>query len=213
MSTTTPLSAQIAEALLRVEAVALRPDEPFTWTSGIKSPIYCDNRITISHPDVREMIAEGFAALVRELHPDAEVIAGIATGGIPHGAWVAQKLGLPMVYIRDKPKGHGKQNQIEGVLRPGQKVVAIEDLISTGGSSLKAAMAVREAGGEMLGVLAIFSYEFEKAAAAFAEQNIPLRTLSGYTSLLEVAARTGRIAPEQVELLQAWRANPSAYGN
>ncbi|MBO9608865.1 MAG: orotate phosphoribosyltransferase [Paenibacillaceae bacterium] len=214
MSTTTnQLSSQIAEALLRVEAVALRPDEPFTWTSGIKSPIYCDNRITISHPDVREMIAEGFAALVRELHPDAEVIAGIATGGIPHGAWVAQKLGLPMVYIRDKPKGHGKQNQIEGVLRPGQKVVAIEDLISTGGSSLKAAMAVREAGGQMLGVLAIFSYEFEKAAAAFAEQNIPLRTLSGYTSLLEVAARTGRIAPEQVELLQAWRANPSAYGN
>ncbi|RAV19830.1 orotate phosphoribosyltransferase [Paenibacillus contaminans] len=206
------LPQKIAEALLKIEAVALSPNEPFTWTSGIKSPIYCDNRLTISYPEIRDLIAEGFAAMIREQAPDAEVIAGIATGGIPHGAFVAQKLNLPMVYVRDKAKGHGKQNQIEGVLKPGQKVVLIEDLISTGGSSLKAALAVREAGGDVQRVLAIFTYQFKQAADAFAAENIPLDTLSNYSALLEVAADIGKIDAGQVALLQTWRENPQEYG-
>lgn len=206
------LPAEIAKQLLTIEAVALRPKQPFTWTSGIKSPIYCDNRLTMSFPYIREMIAEGFAALVRELYPDAEVIAGTATAGIPHAAWVAQKLNLPMVYIRDKAKGHGKENLIEGIVKPGQKVVVIEDLISTGGSSIKAALALNEAGAKTLGVLAIFSYQLDKATQAFHEANIPLTTLSNYTALIEVAAELGKIQPEDLELLQSWRANPTEFG-
>jgi orotate phosphoribosyltransferase len=153
------LSEQIATDLLQIEAVALRPHQPFTWTSGLKSPIYCDNRLTMSYPNIRERIADGFAAIIKEQYPDAEVIAGTATAGIPHAAWVAQKLNLPMIYIRDKAKGHGKENLIEGLVKPGQKVVVIEDLISTGGSSLKAALAVNDAGAKALAVLAIFSYQ------------------------------------------------------
>lgn len=206
------LAGQIAEALLKIEAVALRPEEPFTWTSGIKSPIYCDNRLTMSYPDIRSLIADGFAALVRELHPDAEVIAGTATAGIPHAAWVADKLGLPMIYIRDKAKGHGKQNQIEGVLKPGAKTVVIEDLISTGGSSLKAALAVNEAGGSALGVLAIFTYQLEQAESAFRDAGMPLHTLSNYTALIETAVKLGRIREADVELLQSWRKDPQAFG-
>lgn len=131
------IAAQIAGNLLEIGAVALRPHEPFTWTSSIKSPIYCDNRLTMSFPEIRDLIAESFAAVIRESYPDVEVIAGTATAGIPHAAFVAQKLGLPMAYIRDKAKGHGKENQIEGIIKPGQKVVVIEDLISTGGVRLK----------------------------------------------------------------------------
>lgn len=174
MANSTDTAAQIAENLLEIGAVALRPHQPFTWTSGIKSPIYCDNRLTMSYPAIRDLIAESFAALIREAYPEAEVIAGTATAGIPHAAFAAQKLGLPMAYIRDKAKGHGKENQIEGLIKPGQKVVVIEDLISTGGSSLKAALAVREAGAEPLAVLAIFSYQLDKAVSAFAEAGIPL---------------------------------------
>lgn len=206
------LKEQIAEALLRIEAVALSPNEPFTWTSGIKSPIYCDNRLTISYPEIRDLIAEGFATLIRELAPDAEVIAGIATGGIPHAAFVADKLNLPMVYVRDKAKGHGKQNQIEGVLKPGQKVVLIEDLFSTGGSSLKAALAVREAGGDVRGVYAIFSYQFKQVAESFGAEQIAFDSLSNYSALLEVAAKLGKIEEGQVAALQAWREDPQAYG-
>ncbi|GIP39706.1 orotate phosphoribosyltransferase [Paenibacillus sp. J31TS4] len=206
------LEEQIASALLEIGAVALRPEEPFTWTSGLKSPIYCDNRLTMSHPSIREQIAEGFASLIREKYPQAEVIAGTATAGIPHAAWVAQKLNLPMIYIRDKAKGHGKQNQVEGQLKPGQQVVVIEDLISTGGSSLKAALVVNEAGARTLGVAAIFSYQFPKAAAAFAEHGIPLDTLSNYTALLDVAAAKGIIAHDQLDVLRKWREEPEAYG-
>lgn len=203
---------QIASYLLQIEAVSLRPHQPFTWTSGIKSPIYCDNRLTMSYPEIRERIAESFAAIIRERYPEAEAIAGTATAGIPHAAWVSQKLNLPMSYIRDKAKGHGKENLIEGVIKPGQKVVVIEDLISTGGSSLKAAQAVKAAGAEPLAVLAIFSYQLDKAVQAFAEAGIQAESLSHYSALIEVALRENRIREEDVELLQSWRANPSAFG-
>ncbi|XID95299.1 orotate phosphoribosyltransferase [Paenibacillaceae bacterium WGS1546] len=206
------LPAEIAGNLLEIGAVNLRPNDPFTWTSGMLSPIYCDNRLTMSFPPIRDAIAEGFAAVIRERYSDAELIAGTATAGIPHAAWVAQKLNLPMAYIRDKAKGHGKQNQIEGLIKEGQKVVVIEDLISTGGSSLKAAKAVEEAGGNVLSVLAIFTYQFPKAEEAFREAGIELRTLSDYSALVEEALRRGKIGEADVSLLQAWRENPQAFG-
>lgn len=205
-------SEQVARYLLEIGAVALRPQEPFTWTSGIKSPIYCDNRLTLSFPVVRNYIADAFAELIRTSYPDAEVIAGTATAGIPHAAWVADKLGLPMAYIRDKAKGHGKQNQIEGLIAPGQKVIVIEDLISTGGSSIKAAQAVQEAGGVPLAVLAIFSYELDRAVAAFAAADIALQSLSNYSTLIDVALAQGTIADSDVALLQSWRKEPAAFG-
>jgi len=206
-----PLEVQIAEALLSIDAVSLRPQEPFTWTSGIKSPIYCDNRLTMSSPAIRDLIASGFAQIIRDQYPEAQVIAGTATAGIPHAAWVAQKLDLPMIYVRDKAKGHGKQNQIEGRLNEGEKVIVIEDLISTGGSSLKAAQAVNTAGGQTLAVLAIFSYQFEKAEETFREAGIPLQTLSNYTALVETAVRQNRIRPEDVAALQEWRTRPESF--
>jgi len=212
LSKLTEIPGAIASYLLQIEAVALSPKQPFTWTSGIKSPIYCDNRLTMSYPEVREYIAESFAAVIRETYPDAEVIAGTATAGIPHAAWVAQKLNLPMAYIRDKAKGHGKQNQIEGLIKSGQKVVVIEDLISTGGSSLKAALAVKEAGGQPLAVLAIFSYQLDKAVNAFAEAGIPLQSLSNYGALMEVALEQGKIESSDMASLKAWREDPSAFG-
>ncbi len=206
------LPAKIAGNLLEIGAVNLRPNEPFTWTSGIISPIYCDNRLTMSFPAIREAIAEGFATLIRENYPDTEVIAGTATAGIPHAAWVAQKLNLPMAYIRDKAKGHGKQNQIEGIIKEGQRVVVIEDLISTGGSSLKAALAVIEAGGDVQSVLAIFTYQFAQAEEAFREEGIELQTLSNYSALVEEARRLGTISESDVSLLQSWRENPQGFG-
>ncbi|MGO4270033.1 orotate phosphoribosyltransferase [Paenibacillus sp. TAF58] len=212
MSQLETIAQHIAASLLDIEAVALRPQQPFTWTSGLKSPIYCDNRLTMSHPAIREAIADGFAALIQEKFPDAEVVAGTATAGIPHAAWVAQKLGLPMIYIRDKAKGHGKENLIEGTVKPGQKVIVIEDLISTGGSSLKAAIAVKDTGAVALGVLAIFSYQLDKATEAFKAADMPLYTLSNYSTLLEVALEKGEIKQEDMELLRSWRSNPAAFG-
>lgn len=205
------LAKDIAKALLNIKAVLLRPQDPFTWTSGIKSPIYCDNRMTMSFPEVRDLVAEGFASVIRAQYPDAEVIAGTATAGIPHAAWVAQKLGLPMIYVRDKAKGHGRQNLIEGALPEGKKVVVIEDLISTGGSSLKAGVAVQESGGSVLATLAIFTYEFEAATQLFADAGIPLQTLSNYSALIEAALELGYIKSEDVELLSNWRKNPKEY--
>ncbi|MGP0587680.1 orotate phosphoribosyltransferase [Paenibacillus timonensis] len=210
MTNTQSVEAQIAGSLLDIGAVALRPHQPFTWTSGIKSPIYCDNRLTMSYPEIRDLIAESFAAMIRETYPDAEVIAGTATAGIPHAAFASQKLGLPMAYIRDKAKGHGKENQIEGLIKPGQKVVVIEDLISTGGSSIKAAQAVRDAGAEPLAVLAIFSYQLDKAVQAFTDAGIPLQTLCNYTALIDVAVKRGDIQSEDLELLQSWRKDPAS---
>ncbi|MFB5677507.1 orotate phosphoribosyltransferase [Paenibacillus terreus] len=203
---------QIAAHLLRIKAVALRPQQPFTWTSGIKSPIYCDNRLTMSYPEVRELIADSFATVIRDRYPETEVIAGTATAGIPHAAWVAQKLNLPMAYVRDKAKGHGKENQIEGLIKEGQKVIVIEDLISTGGSSIKAAKAVEQAGAAPLAVLAIFSYQLDKATQAFAEAGVKLESLSNYTALMEVALREGTIQESELELLRSWRQDPSSFG-
>lgn len=212
MSQLETIAQHVAASLLDIEAVALRPQQPFTWTSGLKSPIYCDNRLTMSYPAIRETIADGFVTLIQEKFPDAEVVAGTATAGIPHAAWVSQKLGLPMIYIRDKAKGHGKENLIEGSVKPGQKVIVIEDLISTGGSSLKAAIAVKEAGAVALGVLAIFSYQLDKAAEAFQAADMPLHTLSNYSALLEVALEKGKIQQADMELLRSWRSNPASYG-
>ncbi|WIV18220.1 orotate phosphoribosyltransferase [Paenibacillus polygoni] len=210
--TTTTIAEKIASALLSIKAVALRPNDPFTWTSGIKSPIYCDNRLTMSYPEIRDLIAESFAALIREQYPETEVIAGTATAGIPHAAFVAQKLGLPMIYIRDKAKGHGKENQIEGLVKEGQKVIVIEDLISTGGSSIKAAQAVQQSGAEVLAVLAIFSYQLDRAVNGFEEAGIALQTLSNYSALIDVALREGAIAEGDIALLHSWRENPAAFG-
>jgi orotate phosphoribosyltransferase len=204
-------ASQIAGELLRIEAVSLRPEDPFTWTSGIKSPIYCDNRLTLSYPEVRRLICQEFARIIREQFPETEVIAGTATAGIPHAAWLAEELNLPMIYIRSKPKGHGKGNQVEGKLAEGAKTVVIEDLISTGGSSIEAARAVQEAGGQVLSVLAIFSYQFPRAEQVFAQAGFAFQTLSHYTALLERAGTAGIIKPEQMDALAAWRNNPENY--
>lgn len=211
MTNFTSLQNDIALSLLRIGAITLRPREPFTWTSGLKSPIYCDNRLTMSFPEVRELISDGFADLIRRQYPQAELIAGTATAGIPHAAWVAQKLNLPMVYVRDKAKGHGKENLIEGVIQSGKKAIVIEDLISTGGSSIKAALAAQAAGAEVLAVAAIFSYELDKAAAAFQEHSIVLHTLSNYTAMIEAARTEGLITSEEMDLLRSWRENPELF--
>lgn len=200
-----PLQDEIACKLLEIEAVFLRPNDLFTWASGIKSPIYCDNRMTMSYPEVRRMICDGFADLVKKHFSDVEVLAGTATAGIPHAAWLAEKLDLPMAYIRSSSKGHGRTNRIEGKLEPGQKVLIIEDLISTGGSSLNAVEAVKEAGGEVLGVLAIFTYQLDKALQAFEKEEVKLYTLSNYDTLISVALEKKLIKQEDMEFLQNWK--------
>lgn len=202
---------EIARQLLKIGAVHLRPDQPFTWTSGVKSPIYCDNRMTMSYPEVRRFIAKSFADVIREQYPQTEVIAGTATAGIPHAAWVSEELNLPMIYVRDKAKGHGRNNQIEGVLEEGKKVLVIEDLISTGKSSILAAKAVEEAGAVVVAVMAIFSYQFEKADKAFKEAGYPYQALSHYSALLHEAKEQGILQEEQMEELSSWRINPESY--
>ena len=199
------LERKLAKELLAIEAVALRPDDYFTWTSGIKSPIYCDNRITMSYPSIRREIAAGMVEVIKEKYPAVEVIAGTATAGIPHAAWVSELLDLPMIYVRDSAKKHGKTNQIEGRVLEGQKVVIIEDLISTGLSSLKVAKALREAGAEVLGVVAIFSYELKKAQAAFEEAEVEYITLTNYPVLVEEAVAIDYIHQDDVEKLLEWR--------
>ena len=203
---------KIASLLLECEAVSLNPKEPYTWASGIKSPIYCDNRITMSYPAVRKEIAKGLADIIRKFYPETEVIAGTATAGIPHAAWVAEELNLPMIYIRSSAKGHGKQNQIEGRLTEGQKVVCIEDLISTGGSVIDAASAVQQAGGAVLGCAAIFSYQLDAAMDNFQEADLPIYTLSNYSTLIKEAAEKGIIKSEDKMLLNEWRDNPAEWG-
>jgi orotate phosphoribosyltransferase len=200
-----------AQYLLQSKAIKLEPATPFTWASGWKSPIYCDNRITLSHPEIRTYIRDSFARLVQEIYPGTEVIAGVATGAIAQGALVAQELALPFIYVRSAPKDHGRENLIEGEITPGKKVVVIEDLISTGGSSLKAVQALRDAGFDVLGMLAIFTYAFPAAAAQFAKMNCTLHTLSSYPFLIEEAMRTGYIQPQQMELLSQWRIDPANW--
>ena len=199
------LERKLAKDLLAIQAVALRPNNYFTWTSGIKSPIYCDNRITMSYPSIRREIAAGMVEVIKEKYPAVEVIAGTATAGIPHAAWVSELLDLPMIYVRDSAKKHGKTNQIEGRVLEGQKVVIIEDLISTGLSSLKVAKALREAGAEVLGVVAIFSYELKKAHEAFSQAEVEYVTLTNYPVLVEEAVASDFIHQDDVEKLLEWR--------
>ncbi|WP_266205427.1 orotate phosphoribosyltransferase [Pontibacter kalidii] len=209
-STTT--AHQVASFLLETEAVKLRPEQPFKWSSGWNSPIYCDNRVTLSFPYIRSYIKQQLAELVKQHYPEAEAIAGVATAGIAQGALVAELLEMPFLYVRPEPKKHGMGNQIEGRLLEGQKVVLIEDLISTGGSSLKAAEAVKAAGAEVMGMAAIFTYGFAVAEENFKKAGIPLHCLSNYNALVEAAAEQGYIQESAMETLAEWRQSPQTWG-
>ena len=206
-----PLEKAIAEKLLKIKAVKLQPNNPFVWASGWNSPIYCDNRKTLSYPQIRNYIKIELSRLILEMYPEVEVIAGVATGAIAQGALVADALGLPFVYIRPTPKDHGLENMIEGDLRPKQKVVVIEDLISTGGSSLKAVEAIRKDGSEVLGMVAIFTYGFPVAEQKFKAAKVKLTTLCSYDAVLGEALATNYISPSDIETLQEWRQNPSTW--
>jgi orotate phosphoribosyltransferase len=200
-----------AELLLQINAIKLKPENPFTWASGWKSPIYCDNRIILSYPVIRNFAREEMAKQVETLYGKPDVIAGVATGAIGLGALVADYMGLPFIYVRPEPKSHGRQNQIEGFLKPNQSVVVIEDLISTGKSSLNAVDALQAAGANIKGMLAIFTYGFDVATANFNKKELELHTLSDYEHLIEQASETGYIKEEQMNTLMEWRKNPSQW--
>lgn len=204
----TDLAHEVAGHLLDIGAVFLRPDEPFTWASGIKSPIYCDNRLVLTAPEARDVVEQGIADTVREHFPEAEVLMGTATAGIAHAAIAAHLLDIPMGYVRGGAKGHGRENRIEGKLEAGQKVVVIEDLISTGGSVLEVVEVLKEAGAEVLGVVGIFTYGMAKARARFEEAGVELVTLSNFDAVAKIGAETGRIKPDDVERLLQFRNNP-----
>ncbi|MEX3713051.1 orotate phosphoribosyltransferase [Cytobacillus horneckiae] len=206
------MKKMIAESLLDIKAVALNPKEPFTWSSGLRSPIYCDNRLTLSYPTVRKEIATGLQWLIKEHYPDAEVIAGTATAGIPHAAWVSDLMDLPMCYVRSKAKGHGKGKQIEGKADAGQKVVIVEDLISTGGSAITAVKALREAGCEVLGIVAIFTYQLEKGNDLLAAEEITAHALSDFDALSVVAKEKGYIDEADFSTLSQWRKDSAEWG-
>ena len=201
----------LAEKLLKISAIKLQPDNPFTWASGWNSPIYTDNRKTLSYPDIRSFIKVELVRLIMENFPEAEAIAGVATGAIAQGALVADELMLPYVYVRSTPKDHGLENLIEGNISPGQKVMVIEDLISTGKSSLKAAEAIRLAGGDVIGMVAMFTYGFPVARKCFEEAGIRLMTLSNYDALLKVALETGFIGQKDIATLQKWSEDPQNW--
>jgi orotate phosphoribosyltransferase len=202
---------KVAEFLLQIKAIKLQPTNPFTWASGWKSPIYCDNRKTLSYPAIRTFIRQAYCEVILEKYGKPDFIAGVATGGIAQGALVSQELGIPFVYVRSTPKGHGLGNQIEGDFEKGQKVVVIEDLISTGGSSLQAVDALREAGCEVKGLVAIFTYDFDVAKENFKKAKCPFQTLTNYDFLIEQAIRKEYINESDLDSLQAWRANPSIW--
>jgi orotate phosphoribosyltransferase len=202
------MNKKIAEQLLNIKAVFLQPNEPFTWSSGMKSPIYCDNRLTLSYPEIRREIANGLAHLITTYFRDVEMIAGTATAGIPHAAWVSEILNLPMCYVRSKPKGHGKGNQIEGMVKNGQNVVVVEDLISTGGSLIKVVEALRQAGCTVLGAVSIFTYELEEGKNNLLSANVEIHSLCNYTTLIQTAAEKGFIGNEDISKLESWRKNP-----
>ncbi|GGK70464.1 orotate phosphoribosyltransferase [Rufibacter glacialis] len=208
----TQTAAQIAAYLLESQAVRLRPEQPFKWSSGWNSPIYCDNRVTLSYPHIRSFIKEALAQAIRERFSGVQAIAGVATAGIAQGALVADILNLPYLYVRPEPKSHGMGNQIEGKMEKGQRIVLVEDLISTGGSSLKAAKAVQAAGGDVIGMAAIFTYGFQQAEDNFAAAGIPMICLSHYHALLETAAAQGYISPEAITTLEQWRQQPETWG-
>jgi len=203
---------QVAKHLLHISAVKLSPEQPFTWASGWQSPIYCDNRLTLSHPEIRQYITDRFVATIEQQYPQANAIAGVATAGIPQAALVAQAMGLPMLYVRSKPKGHGRENLIEGEMPHGSQVVVIEDLISTGGSSIKAAQALQAAGMQVLGLCAIFTYGFPDAEQNFQKAGIPYSSLSQYEALLRVAVAENYVDEGQLGLLQQWREDPANWG-
>ena len=201
----------LAEKLLKISAIKLQPENPFVWASGWNSPIYTDNRRTLSYPEVRTFIKVELCRVIMENFGEVDAIAGVATGAIAQGALVAETLGLPYVYVRSAPKDHGLENLIEGNLKPGQKVVVIEDLISPGGSSLKAVEAIRNAGCEVIGMAAIFTYGFPVAARKFKSAQVELITLSNYNAMLETALETNYIKPEDLETLQEWRKDPASW--
>ena len=201
-----------AAKLLNVKAIKLQPTNPFTWASGWKSPFYCDNRKTLSYPDLRSFVKIELVRLIMENFPEAEAVAGVATGAIAQGALVADALNLPFVYVRSKPKDHGLENLIEGELKPGMKVVVVEDLISTGGSSLKAVEAIRKNGCEVVGMVASYTYGFDVAKKAFDEANVKLITLTNYEAVVAEALNTGYIQSSDVDLLDSWRKDPANWG-
>lgn len=205
METQSLRALKVADFLLQIAAVKLSPEKPFIWASGIESPIYCDNRKTLSFPQIRNEIRDAFVATIKEKYPNAEVIAGVATGGIAIGALVAEQLNLPFIYVRSEAKKHGLGNQVEGVLHDHQKVVVIEDLVSTGKSSLTAVDALRSANANVLGMVAIFTYGFEKANQAFLQASCELSTLSNYDALIEQAVASGYVQKEQLDQLQSWK--------
>ncbi len=205
------LGQQIAEYLLQIKAIKLNPANPFTWASGIKSPIYCDNRKILSHPQLRNFVCDGFVKIIHNKFPDTEVIAGVATGAIAMGVLVAEKMKLPFIYIRSSAKGHGLQNTIEGDFDASKKILVIEDLVSTGKSSLDAVKALRDAGAEVLGMVAIFSYLLDTATTNFIEANCRLVTLSDYNNLIEKAIELNYIKPEQLTTLKEWRKHPNDW--
>lgn len=206
------LGKLIASKLIEVKAIKLQPSNPFTWASGWKAPIYCDNRKTLSYPQIRSLIKLELARVISETFGDVEAIAGVATGAIAQGALVADLLGLPFVYVRSSPKDHGLENLVEGELKPNSKVVVIEDLISTGGSSLKAAEAIRNFGCEVLGMVAVYTHGFPMAEQNFEKAGVKLVTLTDYDQVIEEALRTGYISAENVELLREWRKSPETWG-
>lgn len=208
MLTTSP--SQIAQALLDIGAVKISLDPPFTWSSGLKAPIYCDNRLIISHPKTRQLLIKAMLEVIDKQFSELEVIAGTATAGIPHAAFLAQVLDLPMIYVRSSPKGHGMHNQIEGQLEKGQKVLMIEDLISTGGSVLKAAQAVEASGGQVIGVLAIFNYLLQVGKDNFAKAGFPLITMSNYQVLIDIVTQSPELAPHK-ESLSNWYQDPQSW--
>lgn len=205
------IAAEVARNLLEIKAVKLSPNEPFTWASGILSPIYCDNRVALSHPKVRTFLKNSLASVSRSFG-EFDVVAGVATAGIPHGALLADILEKPFIYVRNSAKDHGRRNLIEGELHPGQRVLVVEDLISTGGSCLVAVDALRNAGADVAGVLAIFQYGFEKAQTAFAEKNTEFRTLTNYDTLVQEAANIGYVTAGDLNTLKKWRENPDRWG-
>jgi orotate phosphoribosyltransferase len=209
MNTKVEIEKSIAQHLLQIKAIKLAPSSPFTWASGMQSPIYCDNRKTLSYPEVRDAIRDAFVQRVEDFYPNVDVIAGVATGAIALGVLVAQAMNKPFVYVRSDAKKHGLENLVEGDLTVGQNVVVIEDLISTGGSSIKAVEALRESGAEVLGLMAIFSYGFPKAASNFKEAQCEFQTLSNYQTLIDTALETAYISDDDLTLLNRWRKNPN----
>ena len=211
MNNLNEVEQKIAESLLQIKAIKLQPKNPFTWASGWKSPIYCDNRVTLSHPAIRTYIRQQISQLIQEEFGTVEMISGVATAGIPQGVLIAQDLGLPFTYVRSSAKDHGRQNQIEGEVVSGQRVVVVEDLISTGKSSLQAVEALRAAGCNVVGLVSIFTYGFDEAVANFAEAKCPFFSLCNYEALIQVAVNNGYVLESDVALLEKWRRDPAVW--